>query len=152
MNIPTEEDWLNWPAGVERPMDLDEEYARRRFAGKSFEEALQLFQTTNVLSCCEDVSYMPPVPFRYYMLVFKAHVLAEGESKDKWTAPDAASSFLNLVKQKLKTEIDSIAPIMKDLLPAIEFVAMNQERYDADRDIYGDFREQLARIKSLWGA
>ena len=79
-------------------------------------------------------------------------MLAEGESKDKWTAPDAASSFLNLVEQKLKTEIDSIAPIMKDLLPAIEFVAMNQERYDADRDIYGDFREQLARIKSLWGA
>jgi hypothetical protein len=41
---------------------------------------------------------------------------------------------------------------MKDLLPAIEFVTMNQEKYCVDRDIYGDFREQLTRIKSLWDA
>jgi len=154
MNIPNEEDWLNWPAGADRPLDLDEDYARRRFAGKSFEEALELFETTNVLSCCEDVSYMPPVPFRYYMLVFKAYVLAvvEKVGSDKWSSPDAASCFLNLVERKLKTEFDWIAPIMKDLLPAVEFVATNQEKYEADSDIYGDFREQLTRIKSLWGA
>ena len=56
------------------------------------------------------------------------------------------------MEQKLKTEIDWIAPIMNDLLPAIEFVAMNQEKYEADRDINGDFRDQLARIKSFWRA
>ena len=151
MNIPNEEDWLNWPAGADRPLDLDEEFARRRFAGKSFEEALELFKTTNVISCWEDVSSMPPVPFRYYMLVFKAYVLAVVET-DKSSAPDAARSFLDLVEQKLKTEIDWIAPIMNDLLPAIEFVAMNQEKYEADRDINGDFRDQLARIKSFWRA
>ena len=55
MNIPNEEDWLNWPAGADRPLDLDEDYARRRFAGKSLEEALELFKTTNVISCWEDV-------------------------------------------------------------------------------------------------
>jgi hypothetical protein len=88
---------------------------------------------------------------RYYILVFKAYVLAQAGDKDNWSASDAASSFLNLVERKLKTEIDWIAPIMTDLLPAIEFVAMNQEKYDANRDIYGDFREQLGRIKSLWG-
>ncbi len=69
---------------------------------------------------------------------------------DKWSAPDAARSFLDLVEEKLKTEFDWIAPIMNDLLPAIEFVGMNQEKYGADRDINGDFRDQLARIKSLW--
>lgn len=151
MNIPNEEDWLNWPAGADRPLDLDEEYARRRFAGKSFEQALEVFETTNVLSCAEDVDSMPPVPFRYYMLVFKAYMLAVVE-KDNWSAPDAASSFLNLVERKVKTEIDWIAPIMNDLLPAIELVATNQKKYEADADIYGDFREQLARIKSLWGS
>ncbi len=40
---------------------------------------------------------------------------------------------------------------MDDLFPAIELVAMNQEKYEAAADIYGDFREQLSRIKSLWG-
>lgn len=29
---------------------------------------------------------------------------------------------------------------------------MNQEKYFADRDIYGDFRDRLARIKTLWAA
>jgi hypothetical protein len=64
----------------------------------------------------------------------------------------AASSFLTLIERKLRSEINVIAPIMGDLLPAAEFVAMNQGRYFANTDIYGDFREQFARIKMLWGA
>ena len=33
----------------------------------------------------------------------------------------------------------------------ISFIGMNQERYFANRDIYGDFRDRLTRIKKLWG-
>ena len=106
--------------------------------------------------CSEDVSYMPPVPFRYYMLVFNAYVLELGkreiEERDLLDAPwSAASSFLILVATKLRSEINFIAPIMDDLLPAVEFIAMNQDTYFASQDIYGDFRDQLTRIKKLWG-
>ena len=154
MGIPTKEDWFDWPANADRPLGLDENYARRQFLGKSFEEALRLFRETDVLSRSEDVSYMPPVPFRYYMLAYNAHVLAEGERERTGmdNASDGASSFLILIEHKLEVDVETIAPIMSDLMPTIEFVGMNQEKYDADIDIYGDFRVVMRRIKELWNA
>lgn len=156
MDIPTEKDRLEWPDDAQRGLDLDEAYAREQFAGKSFEDALAMFRERDVLMCSEDISYMPPVPFRYYMIVFKEYVLELGkrdvEERDLVDDPwGAASSFLQLIERKLRSEINVIAPIMGDLLPAAEFVAMNQGRYFATTDIYGDFREQFARIKTLWG-
>lgn len=156
MDIPTEKDWLDWPEDVQRPYELDEAYAREQFASKSFEEALEMFRTHDVLMRSEDVGYMPPVPFRYYVLVFKACVMELGKREieerdlpdDPWSA---ASSFLILVETKLRSELNYIAPIMDDLLPAVEFIAMNQDKYFANRDIYGDFRDRLTRIKKLWG-
>jgi hypothetical protein len=90
------------------------------------------------------------------MLVFKAYVLELGnreiEERDLVDDPwSAASSFLNLVERKVRCEINFIAPIMEDLLPTVEFIAMNQRKYFATQDIYGDFRDQLMRIKKLWG-
>jgi hypothetical protein len=157
MNVPTEEDWLDWPDTAQRPLDLDEAYARQQFAGKSFEEALQMFRTRDVLMCSEDVSYMPPIPFRYYMLVFKTYVLELGNreiaERDLVDDPSsAASSFLRVIEAKLRSEMNFIAPIMGDLLPVVEFIAMNQQQYFADPDIFGDFRQQFARINTLWRA
>jgi len=156
MDIPTEKDWLDWPEDAPRSYELDEADAREQFAGKSFAEALEIFRTQGALMRSEDLSYMPPVPFRYYMLVFKAYVLELGkreiEERDLLDDPwSAAGSFLNLVEMKLRSELNFIAPIMDDLLPAVEFVAMNQQKYFANREIYGDFRDQSTRIKKLWG-
>ena len=104
MDTPTEKDWLDWPEDAQRPYELDEAYAREQFAGKSFEEALEMFRTEDVLMRSEDVSYMPPVPFRYYMLAFKAYVLELGkrgiEERDLLDHPwAAAGSFPNLSKR-----------------------------------------------------
>src|SRR6476469_5566864 len=79
MDIPTEKDWLDWAEDAQRSYELDEADAREQFAGKSFAEALEIFRTQGALMRSEDLSYMPPVPFRYYMLVFKAYVLELGK-------------------------------------------------------------------------
>ena len=147
---PTESDWREWPAHMERPLDLDEAGARRRFAGKSFDEALEVFRKFPVLGCAEDLGYMPPVPFRYYMLVFVQHVLSAAHAADKLESPDAASGLLDIVERKLAGDRDTIAPIMNDLLAAVRFVAAHQELYDANPGIYGDFTERAARIASRW--
>jgi hypothetical protein len=151
VKVPSEADWHDWPPHVKRRLDLDEAHARRTFAGKSFEEALELFHT-NVLSYHEDLYYMPPVAFRYYMLAFKSYVLSEAALEDECDAACAASTFLHVVERRLQSDPHSIAPIMSDLLTAVEFVATNQERYSADRDIFGDFRKELERIRALWRA
>jgi hypothetical protein len=73
-------------------------------------------------------------------------------SKMNWDAASAGSAFLHAVERELQSEADSIGPIMSDLMPAAEFVAMNPERYSANREIFGDFPAQLERIRELWCA
>jgi len=37
-------------------------------------------------------------------------------------------------------------------MPAVTFVAQNQDRYGATLEIYGDFRDRMERINELRGA
>ena len=95
---------------------------------------------------------MPTIPFRYYMLAYRNYVLSPrlfsvGYGFD---APDAASCFLTLIIAKLEEAPGDIAPIMEELLPAIEHVASNQKQYDADEDIYGSFPEKFIKIRELY--
>jgi hypothetical protein len=144
MNIPTEEDWGAWQTDP----DFDQQGAHESFAGKTREEVIPLFRD-NVIWHVSELRSMPAIPFRYYMVGFKDYVLSEEAREDECDAADAASCFLHLVEDRLRTAKSDIAPIMTDLLPALEYVATNQAAYDAEVDIYGDFREQYARIQSL---
>jgi len=144
--IPTEADWGQLEAG-----DLDARYARRMFAGKSFQDAVPMFRA-NVLERAEDLHYMPPVPFRFYMLAFKEYVLSDAVLEDELAAASAADSFLSLVESRLREHPGSISPIIDELMPAVTFVAQNQDRYGATLEIYGDFRDRMERINELRGA
>jgi hypothetical protein len=53
------------------------------------------------------------------------------------------------VESKLKEDPGSIHPVSWDLLPAVESVAAQQQRYAAPVSFYGDFRERADRIKAL---
>jgi hypothetical protein len=140
MVVPTEEDWGDYRR------DLDQEWAHRQFAGRTNAEMLPEFDR-NVLERAEDLHWMPAIPFRYYMLGFRDYILA-GEFAESF-ASDAASCFLRLVQVLLETEPTKIAPIMPELLPTLRYVGGNQALFDAEEEIYGSFREVLARIESL---
>ena len=56
--------------------DLDLDYAFRKFGGKTYQEAINLFETTDLLSRVEDLSVMPDKAFRYYMLAYRDFVLS----------------------------------------------------------------------------
>jgi hypothetical protein len=77
MNVPTETDW-----GVPTRDDLDAAYARRVFLGKTAQDALAMFRE-NVLERVEDLRFMPPVPFRYYMLAFRTFVVSDAALEDQ---------------------------------------------------------------------
>ena len=57
MRVPSEQDWGNWEA------DLDRAYAHKIFAGRTLEETMDLFEE-NVIERASDLRFMPPVPFR----------------------------------------------------------------------------------------
>jgi hypothetical protein len=139
--VPTEEDWGDYHS------DLDWEYSHDFFAGHTNEEMRPHFRR-NPIERTDELRWMPEVPFRYYMLGFRDCVMER--DFDFPGATDAASCFLGLVIEKLEKQPQAIAPIMPELLPAIEHVAGNQALYEADESIYGNFLEKLARIKALF--
>src|SRR5271165_5401823 len=136
MTVPTENDWGDYHS------DLDQEYAHGLFAGQTNEEMKPHFRA-NVIERAGDLRFMPEIPFRYYMIGFRDFVMA---GDFEYEGADAASCFLQLVLQKLKQERESIAPIIPELLEAVEHVARNQSAFDADIDIYGDFLDLAAQI------
>lgn len=129
--------------------DLDIAYAYRQFAGKSHDEAVLLFEQSDVLSRVEDLGAMPAGPFRYYMPAFRDFVVSPRifEINQGLYASTAADAFLNLIMRRLEDEPEVIAPLMPELLPAVEYLAENQARYDADEDVYGSFFDALAAIR-----
>ena len=140
-SVPTEEDWGDYTS------DLDQNHAHSVFAGRTNEEMQPSFRR-NPLALTDDLSWMPDVPFRYYILGFRDFIT--NTDFDFLEAPDAASCFLELVLGKLENNPRLIVPVMPELLPAVEYVARNQSLFDADESIYGNFLEKLSRVQTVY--
>lgn len=138
-SVPNEEDWGDYKS------DLDQEYSHRVFAGRANQEVQSLF-SGNPVETTSDLRWMPDVPFRYYMLGFRDFMMGDDFDGNE---SDAASCFLELILEKLEKFPLTIVPIMHELLPAAEYVAQNQVKFDADIEIYGNFLDKLTKIKVL---
>jgi hypothetical protein len=139
--VPDERDW-----GDPDRDDLDRQWARKVFLGRNMDECAPLF-AENPIERCDEIRFMRPVPFRYYLTAFARWVA--GSEALRYGAPDAASCFLRLVLEKLEESPSPVAPILPEIVEAARFVADNQAGYGADVKIYGDFREIFARIEGL---
>ena len=140
-SVPTEDDWGRYRS------DLDQNHAHSIFAGRTNGE-MQPFFRRNPLAMTDDLRWMPDVPFRYYILGFRDFITAK--EFDFLDGSDAASCFLGLVLEKIENHPRLIVPVMPELLPAVEYVARNQDLFDADESIYGNFLEKLSRIQTLY--
>ena len=105
MRVPTEAEWGGYQG------DLDQDYAHKRFAGRTNQEMVPHFRR-NLIESTGELRWMPEIPFRYYMLGFRDFVMA-GEFEDLG-ASDAASCFLGLVSEKPE-QPNYILPIMPEL-------------------------------------
>jgi hypothetical protein len=128
--------------------DLDLEYARRIFFAKTAQQMFPLFDR-NVIERADEIRFMPDACFPYYVLAFKDYVLLDS-TKEGEMAPDAASSFIRLIAEKLGDRRALVQPLMVELFPALEHLVLHQADYGADVDIYGDFGDRVAEIKRLW--
>lgn len=138
--VPTEADWGDYRA------DLDAKWAHDQFCGRTNEQ-MQKYIYGAPLGAAEDLRSMPEVPFRYYILGYRDYVMA-GNFRE-YDASSAASCFIELVLQKLEQQPRYIAPVMPELLSAVEHVARNQVAFDAHESTYGNFMEMLKRIQVL---
>lgn len=127
--------------------DLDESYARRIFFGKSVEQTFPLF-ARNVIERVSELRFMPVACFQYYMLAYRDYLLLESTLSNDM-APDAASCFIGLVLEKLEHDPNVILPLIPEILPTLRHLALHQNEYDADFDIYGNFEEKVMEIERL---
>jgi hypothetical protein len=140
MPVPTEAEW-----GDDQG-DLDQTHTHMLFAGRTNQEMLRHFRR-NVIERTDEIRWMPESPFRYYMLGFRDFVMSDDFGE--LGPADAASCFLRLILEKLEKQPEYILPIIPHLLPAIRYVATNQESFHASESAYGSFQEKLERIEAL---
>lgn len=138
MKVPNRSDW-----GDIDKKDLDANWAFKQFFGKSFTEAESMFQE-NAMYYQEDLQSMPSSPFNFYAPALAKYITSQRARDDS----DGASSFLNMVKWVLQNQREIVAKETEQLLvEASDYVAKNQQLYDADVDIYGSFSETYSKIQ-----
>ena len=143
-DIPSEEDWGNYED------DEDQHDAHQSFSGRDLVEVFPVF-ARSAISGTENLRFMPTLPFQYYIFAFCEFLISEEvlTLNDGVNAADAASCFLGLIIYKLEHQRADIEPIFDELMPYIEYVVSNQSLFDADIDIYGDFKEKFSLIQKL---
>lgn len=139
MKIPTSADW-----GKIDHDDLDADWAYKTFLGKSFDDAVAMFQE-NALYYQEDLQSMPAAAFNFYAPALVKYITSPHAAGDS----DGASSFLHMVSWMLKTQRNIMSSETELLLlSAAEQVSRNQAFYGADVNIYGEFKDHYAEIQS----
>lgn len=137
--IPSREEWLGYEA------DLDVRHAHKLFFGKSLDEVQGHFGGGRSIERADELLFMPRRAFQYYVLAFSQFVMSDAARGDS----DAASAFLGLLLNREKRDAGSVGQVFDDLQAAVEFVASNQEHFDAEPPIYGVFRERAEQVRAL---
>lgn len=124
---------------------LDEQAAVKNFLGKELKEAEALFRE-NFLYYQEDLMWMGPIAFRFYVPAAISYLLSEAADNDA----GAASSFCALIEFRLDYEPISIAPVALIVRAGIRGILFDFDRYACDSQIYGDvagrYRMLLSRL------
>jgi hypothetical protein len=140
--VPGREEW----AGYEG--DLDAKYAFGLLFGKATHEVLELFADGRGIERASELQFMPRKAFQYYVFAFAEYLASPAARGDS----DAASPFLRLLLERERLDPGSVAEILAELAPTIDFVAANQAHFGADTRIYGSFPELADAIRKVVGA
>jgi hypothetical protein len=125
--------------------DLDVRHAHTLFFGKSLDEVQGHFGGGRSIERADELLFMPRKAFQYYVLAFAQFVMSEAARADS----DPASSFLGLLLNREKRDPGSVGQVFDDLQAAVEFIASNQEHFDANPAIYGVFKERAEQVRDL---
>lgn len=142
LRIPDESAWYGYED------DLDVRYMHGLFFGKSINEVLHYFEGGRAIERCSELLFAPRPVFQYYIQAFVKFLMSERAAGES----DAASPFLHLLEGREKKDPGSVSTIFSSLLDCVDYVANNQAFFEADEDIYGNFKEQAGLIREHCGA
>jgi hypothetical protein len=122
---------------------LDERTAVEHFLGKDLEQAEALFREDRYW---EDLMWMGPIAFRFYVPAAINYLLSEEAENDAY----AASSFCSLIGFRLDHKPAEVVPVGPVIREGIIGVLKDFDRYGPDIAIFGDvagrYRALLSRL------
>jgi hypothetical protein len=134
--IPDDRDWS--PEFFE---DADDEWAYQKLFGKTSNEALMQLKS-NSLAYTENLGAMPKAAFRFYFKVLVEYLLSEDSKGD----PSAADGAFGLIKYDIQSGQNRCLELKAYLPTILREVANRQDFYDADIEIFGNFKEMAESI------
>jgi hypothetical protein len=120
---------------------LDERIAVEHFLGKELKQAEALFRE-NFLVYQEDLMWMGPIAFRFYVPAAIDYLLSEQADNDT----DAVSSFCSVIEFRLDHEPAEVTPVGQLIREGIIEILENFDRYEPDIAIYGDVAERYRAL------
>ena len=125
--------------------DLDGQVACKNFLGKSLDEAEALFREN---STCyqEDLMWMGPVAFRFYVPALIHYIQSESATGDS----DIINCFAGLLEFRLEHEAAELVPIAEQLASVCSYVVQYYNRFDLTPEIYGDLRPRFQALQQAF--
>jgi hypothetical protein len=137
--IPDAKDWAGYQD------DLEIRYAHKLYFGKRIDEVHSLFAQGRSIERASELLFAPRRVFQYYVFAFATYVLSDSAREDS----DSANSFLLLLINREQRDPGSVKQIHGRIAPIVSAVAARQAFYNANPDIYGNFRDHEAEFAAL---
>lgn len=139
MKIPDIDDW-----GIIADHDYDRQTTFNNYYGKNIDEVILILKE-NFFERALEVDYMPDQVFNYYIFAMKIFIQNNLVSFDD--RADASSIFFKLIYSRAKDNPKGISSIYNKLSDLVEEIGLNQEKFDVDIEIYGDFKNNYREIE-----
>ena len=124
------------------PDDLDGQSAEQHFLGKTLQDAEAMFKE-NSLYYQEDLMFMGPSAFRFYVQAAIAYIQSEAATGDS----DMINCFAGILEQRLEFERVELVPIAEQLASICAYIVEDYTRFDLTPEIYGDVRPRFQALQ-----
>jgi len=122
---------------------LDERVACEHFFGRSLDEAEQLFRENSLLYQ-EDLMWMGPAAFRYYVQAAGQYIQSEAAVGDS----AIVACLLSILNFRLEREPHELRPIAGQLESLCAYVVEHYSVFEVSVEIYGDLRPRFTQLRA----
>ena len=124
---------------------LDGQYACKSFLNKNLDEAEVLFRD-NSLHYQEDLMWMGPVAFRYYVQAAIRYIRSDAAADDH----AIISCMAMILEFRLEHESAELVPIAGQLASICNYIVEHYERFDVTPEVFGDVRARFQALQQVF--
>jgi hypothetical protein len=119
---------------------LDERCACEHFQGKTLQQAEAMFRD-NAMRYQEDLMWMGPIAFRYYLPAFISYIQSSSARGDA----DAINCFHGLVHWWIQHNRSDLSPVREAVESACRYILRDYDKFSVGA-VYGDLSKALTEL------